>query len=499
MVSNANANNIPAYRLHSKSIKNIMDSMILWYDIKRQGATNESMAQTPVLRDLSGNGHDATCYNFAWYGMSGIGGYNVPLNWVENSINQTSKQYFDATVSMSGITSWKGLILHSVIKEFTGRKILWDDNKNTSGSDFIIDADIKITGIDANKSKGITGIGLFMNPEYWSSDYRVLDVTTDGTYHVNVTYPNDDASSNHHMVYFYLLVEEGVTIPIGDLNIKIEILPKYPNALVSDGVDDYAQVLKLPFLTREQGYTIIAKRTYLNNAKGCLASYRGITATDGPFAMELVELNRTDSFGVKTTLTSIPELITWQRKDSYNGTSISYTGSVFDTASRCLNIFKLNPTDLNYVGQIALYSLILFKRDLTDEEIEWVKTNLINYQPLFNVYSFRRANSGTQITYAVNDTLVINTTGEQGLWMVRGDINLLKTSFNITCNRPMFLSIADIGTDGNTVNKQKKYFDLQVGLNTVPAISDEDLSQYNELVICRPSYDTAGEYIIKAL
>ena len=44
MVSNANANNIPAYRLHSKFVKNIMDSMILWYDLKRQGATNESMA-----------------------------------------------------------------------------------------------------------------------------------------------------------------------------------------------------------------------------------------------------------------------------------------------------------------------------------------------------------------------------------------------------------------------------------------------------------------------
>lgn len=44
MVSNANANNIPAYSLHSKFVENIMDSMVLWYDIKRQGATNESMS-----------------------------------------------------------------------------------------------------------------------------------------------------------------------------------------------------------------------------------------------------------------------------------------------------------------------------------------------------------------------------------------------------------------------------------------------------------------------
>ena len=216
------------YPEHGVIPKAIKDAMVLWYDIKRQGATNESMAENPVLRDLSGNGYDATCYNFAWTEQSGI-----------------------------------------------------------SATD-------------------------------------------------------------------------------------------YPDALVSDGVDDFAQVLELPLLNREQGYTIIAKRTYLNDTKGCLASYRGITGTSGPFAMELVELNRTDSFGNKNTLKiSTPELITWQRKDSYNGVSIFYTGTEFDATSRCLNIFKLNPSGLEYVGQIALYSLIFFNRDLTDEEIEWVKTNLI--------------------------------------------------------------------------------------------------------------------------
>lgn len=51
--------------------ESVNEHMVLWYDIKRQGATNESMASNPVLRDLSGNGHDATCYNFAWSGMSG--------------------------------------------------------------------------------------------------------------------------------------------------------------------------------------------------------------------------------------------------------------------------------------------------------------------------------------------------------------------------------------------------------------------------------------------
>ena len=62
------------YPEHGVIPKAIKDAMVLWYDIKRQGATNESMAENPVLRDLSGNGYDATCYNFAWSKMSGIGG-----------------------------------------------------------------------------------------------------------------------------------------------------------------------------------------------------------------------------------------------------------------------------------------------------------------------------------------------------------------------------------------------------------------------------------------
>lgn len=39
------------------------------------GLTNEQMAENPVWRDLTGNGHDLQMKNFAWKGMSGVGGY----------------------------------------------------------------------------------------------------------------------------------------------------------------------------------------------------------------------------------------------------------------------------------------------------------------------------------------------------------------------------------------------------------------------------------------
>ena len=86
-ISNAigfNRNNKDSIRIPT-AIKN---SMVLWYDIAKQEATNESMALSPILKDLSGNGNDATCYNFGWSGMSGIGGYLLNFtDSLQNSLN----------------------------------------------------------------------------------------------------------------------------------------------------------------------------------------------------------------------------------------------------------------------------------------------------------------------------------------------------------------------------------------------------------------------------
>lgn len=47
--------------------------MIARYSAK--DLTNEEMSKNPVWKDLMGNGHDLQMKNFAWKGMSGVGGY----------------------------------------------------------------------------------------------------------------------------------------------------------------------------------------------------------------------------------------------------------------------------------------------------------------------------------------------------------------------------------------------------------------------------------------
>ena len=53
------------------------------------GLTNEQMAENPVWKDLTGNGHDLQMKNFAWGGMSGVGGYvdnwNSSADWAINN------------------------------------------------------------------------------------------------------------------------------------------------------------------------------------------------------------------------------------------------------------------------------------------------------------------------------------------------------------------------------------------------------------------------------
>lgn len=84
MVGNANANGVPFIKNGTSFLK---DNIVLWYDIKRQGATNESMSQNPILKDLSGHGHDATCYNFAWTENSGISSTSYPNALVSDGVD----------------------------------------------------------------------------------------------------------------------------------------------------------------------------------------------------------------------------------------------------------------------------------------------------------------------------------------------------------------------------------------------------------------------------
>lgn len=337
----------------------IMDSMVLWYDLAKQGATNESMAADPRLIDHSGNGHHATCYNFAWVGMSGIGG------------NKSYITYSNAFLQEGGIATTTGTTIH-VMRIPDAQNLSAVEYRGGLGSgETLKPCFFKITGL----TNGITLIGA----NGWDN---IGIISQDGIYMmpelINPTsatiYPQLRFSNEHLSK---------------DCDVTIQALGFYPHALVSDGVDDYAVVEGLPILTKEKGYTVITKRKHLltkNNS--CVCSN---AANIGAFCYEIFQYIPSEDFPnglcyyeswgkVSQTITKEkainPELsVTYQTSDSYNGVMDLDKGS--NKLGNDEMYVCCRDKNYNYICGIALYSLLLFDRDLTTEEIEWVKTNLI--------------------------------------------------------------------------------------------------------------------------
>ena len=314
------------------SIKN---NMVLWYDIKRQGATNKTMKVNPILKDLSGNGYDATCYNFAWNRQSGI------------------SSYFDFNLLKYGSNCGK------YVKDVTETSFIYyhpgnDKSVMVNANNYVVyPFQIKVTGITDTGLRLEYGKGTI--PETESS------IKTDGVYTITrTTYAG-----------FKLYGDESITC-----NIKIEQIA-YPNALVADGVDDYVRVNDLPILT---DYTVIAKRKRLDadlNKRGVIASkLKDDSSDDGAFVFEFIQLNtgvkQVVSFGTNNNIQMVDTDVSYMTKNFYNGVPIK-SGQKQD--NNHLTLFSTRES--NGCAQAALYSFILFDRTLTTKEINWVKHNLI--------------------------------------------------------------------------------------------------------------------------
>lgn len=174
------------------------------------GLTNEMMAamDDPRIEDADGKGRFLSFKNFAWAGMSGVGGYKY--NFLSNDWSADVNQ-------LSVVLSHKIVIIN---KRTSIQLAKWIRNEleNT------INITLKITGLEANGSsfKIYDNVGSSHAQEY----------NKDGIYQINYT-ATEGANS------FFLYVSGG---NMGQLEhpITIEQLPLYPGFILADGVDDFA-------------------------------------------------------------------------------------------------------------------------------------------------------------------------------------------------------------------------------------------------------------------
>lgn len=312
------------------------------------GHTNEDMAEYPVLTDLTGNGHDISCNNFAWSGMSGIGGYYLNFSNWSSDFN-----------SYADIEKYSNKVIFTNIDNIPGSQL---DLFRAQNLDAINGIKFKVSGMEDGEVFRVS----YKEPSGGGSYIQITNINSDGEVIANIP-----ASSI-------------ISLSINNIKnksnrrIAIEQLPLYGNALVSDGVDDYGICENFPILTKEKGYTVVAVREWLNeDSTASFLTKQAERTVNGAFIFELKYIKiRTQNFGIETDV-YMPELFTYQTSKKYNGLDIA-SGSLPDTNKLGLFGQYFVGSSLANLSSIALHSLEIYDRDLTPYQIEAVKKRLMD-------------------------------------------------------------------------------------------------------------------------
>ena len=296
------------------------------------GLTNEMMAamDDPRIEDADHKGRFLSFKNFAWGGMSGVGGVSTYYDKYEF----TPDKYYMVAVS-----------------------------SGTQHAQFTF----KVTGLVDGNTLSLADTS---SPSNLYGKW-----TQDGIYTVDIDVINTDRS-----LYFY----NGVSAIRGTFT--IEILPLYPGALVFDGVNDYGFCENFPILTKEKGYTVVALRQWISMGEGISGLVSNVKNwfNDGAFVLEYNSNNATNkfvnrpvSFGNVNIEMDLPNNFTHQTSKSYKGVPIT-TGSFKGTNS--LFVGKLN----NIIGNcsnVAIWELVFLDHDATEEELTKIKDYFVKTYP----------------------------------------------------------------------------------------------------------------------
>lgn len=178
--------------------------------------TNEILKANPYLQDHSGNNRPLKLNNFLFAAMSGVGGYEY--NWLDSAlfITYLSGARGDGTITDNTITINNVKVSSGVIET----RVSSPSKKYK----------VRVTGITSNETLryviyGDTSLGELAT--------IIFDMKKDGEYEL----PASTYSATYNMEWQVIAASYPHTC-----NITIEQIPSYPNALVTDGVDDYGVV-----------------------------------------------------------------------------------------------------------------------------------------------------------------------------------------------------------------------------------------------------------------
>lgn len=302
--------------------------------------TNEILKSNPYLQDFSGNNRPLKLNNFLFSAMSGVGGYDI------SSTN--------IIPDMAVVTVTDNRIIHITSKLSTTNNMV-----NIVPSNSTPTHKFKVTGLQDGRQVSLVN----RNGGFYTFD--------NGEHEVTLSYPEGTESLYNAI---------GVTGDAGDMDVTIEFIPKYPNALVMDGVDDYGQVqnlsqgVKMLFYTcnnfrlgqqlydqRKVGYDNVTSSYFSIFAESNSIAYNarnvdGSTYIDGVLNETIIADNLLEK---KTTITIV-------------------NGSADSEKTGTPSFFSLY-NNLGYFGTLAFYNSIGFDAVPAKETDGFTEQDLIDY------------------------------------------------------------------------------------------------------------------------
>lgn len=305
---------------------------------------------TSILKDFSGNKHDAYLYGFKGKLNSGVGIYAQDFkNWNYGSAinnNISTKSYNKFHIVKKKADNWFGFTIGIPKNNYYNQsyKLKFNINKK----------------IDNIKFSVVSTDGNLQSTQVYSvyiNDGSIIDVPI-----ISEEIFNNKEETN---IYYDFGTNK-------DIEIDVELIANYPNQLCYDG-RSYAITYGLPILT---DYTVIADRTWF---KDKVKSWSYFIDKSKAFVFERTSNGNNfsaKSFAAETSINIEENNVSYQTKTSYNGNDINYHSDQYDNDDRLLiGTTKDSLGNQCFIGCHG--DILLFNRTLTEYEISWVKNNMM--------------------------------------------------------------------------------------------------------------------------
>lgn len=305
---------------------------------------------TSILKDFSGNKHDAYLYGFKGKLNSGVGIYAQDFkNWNYGSAinsNISTKSYNKFHIVKKKADNWFGFTIGIPKNNYYNQtyKLKFNINKK------IDDIKFSVVSTDGN---------LITTAAYsvYINDGSIIDVPI-----ISEEIFNNKEETN---IYYDFGTNK-------DIEIDVELIADYPNQLCYDG-KSYAVAYGLPILT---DYTVIADRTWFAEKVDNGVFMSKALEQNGAFILEYKQGDKWNIYSYySATNINIDKdnSIVYQTKNKYNEQTI-YPGDKPDTDTLFIGTIRKDD-NRTFIG--CHRDILLFNRTLTEYEISWVKNNVM--------------------------------------------------------------------------------------------------------------------------